>query len=214
MRVGLTNEGNFWDNAKSNAGESYVYANGWVDIYNCQIASNFTLVNTNFCIKAFTSNSDEEYVEVKGVKLNEQTHTMSVGENFNLVATIMPENATNKDVIWTSSNEAIATISGTGIIKSLKAGTTTITVKTQDGGFTDTCTITVNAKQNGSSGGTGGGSGGTASGSGDSGSKKDPTTAHGSLPYTGGTVITIAVVIVLAIGIVLYKKYKKLDDIK
>ncbi len=216
---GLANVSNFWDNATSNAGESYIYTDQWVDIYNCKITPTITLVNTNFCIKAFTNNSDEEYIAVDGVKLNEEAHTINVGEDFNLVATITPENATNKDVIWTSSDETIATISGTGIIKALKAGTTTITVKTQDGGFTDTCTITVNAKQNdpsggGSGGGTGGGSGGTPSGSGNSGSKKDPTTAHGSLPYTGGTVITIAVVIVLAIGIVLYKKYKKLDDIK
>ena len=60
---------------------------------------------------------------------------------------VLPENATNKNVIFESSNTEVATISE-GIVTTLKAGTATITVKTEDGEFTDTFTITVEEQIN------------------------------------------------------------------
>ena len=55
-----------------------------------------------------------------------------------------PADATNKNVTWSSDNEAAATVSSTGLVTAVAAGSATITVTTEDGGFTDTCAVTVN----------------------------------------------------------------------
>ena len=82
---------------------------------------------------------------VTGVTLNKTSYEMTEGDEVTLTATVSPENATNKNVSWSSSNTSVATVDN-GKVKALKAGTATITVKTEDGNKTATCEITVNAK--------------------------------------------------------------------
>ena len=66
------------------------------------------------------------------------------GEAIDLVATVEPEGATNKNVTWTSSDTTVATVDQNGRVAAQnKAGTATITVTTEDGGKTATCDITV-----------------------------------------------------------------------
>ena len=65
------------------------------------------------------------------------------GATGTLVATVAPVTATNKNVTWSSSAPAVATVAN-GVVTPLTAGTTTITVTTVDGGKTDTCAVTVN----------------------------------------------------------------------
>lgn len=82
-------------------------------------------------------------IPVTGVSIP-ATFTFKVGASSRFAATIVPENATNKDVAWTSSNPAVLTIdANTGIVKALAAGTAIITATTVDGGKTATCTVTV-----------------------------------------------------------------------
>ncbi len=82
-------------------------------------------------------------VDVTGVSLNVNTlNLIAQGDTQTLTATISPTNATNKTVTWSSSNEAVATVVN-GIVTPLTAGTTTITVTTQDGNYQATCTVTV-----------------------------------------------------------------------
>ena len=90
-------------------------------------------------------------VAVTGVSLNKTETTISVNATETLTATINPDNATNKKVTWTSSVPGVATISDNGIVKGIAEGTATITVKTDDGNYTATCDVTVEA------GGQGGG---------------------------------------------------------
>ena len=90
--------------------------------------------------------SDKE-VKVTGVKLNKTATSLLVGGNETLVATILPENATNKKVTWKSSNAAVATVDATGKVTAVKAGEATITVTTEDGGKTATCKVTVSNKE-------------------------------------------------------------------
>ena len=82
-------------------------------------------------------------VPVTGVELNKSTTTISVGGNETLEATVSPETATNKGVLWTSTDTTVATVDATGKVVGVGAGSATIVVTTKDGGKTDTCAVTV-----------------------------------------------------------------------
>ena len=72
---------------------------------------------------------------------------MWVAENAQLTATVLPENAGNKNVSWQSSNTAVAEVSSTGEITAKAAGTAVIIASTEDGGFTASCTVEVFQQQ-------------------------------------------------------------------
>ncbi|MBU3127147.1 Ig-like domain-containing protein [Clostridium tagluense] len=84
---------------------------------------------------------------VTGVSLDKTTASITSGQSIELIATINPENATNKKVTWKSSNEAVATVTGStqakANVSAIGAGTAIITVTTEDGGKIATCAITV-----------------------------------------------------------------------
>ena len=82
-------------------------------------------------------------VAVTGVTVSPETDTIAVSDTITLTATVAPENATNKTVTWSSSDDAIATVTDAGVVEGKSAGTATITVTTEDGNFTDTAAITV-----------------------------------------------------------------------
>ena len=83
-------------------------------------------------------------VAVTGVSLDQSTLEITEGEHASLKATVTPPDATNQNLIWSSDAEAIATVEN-GVVNAVKAGSAVITVKTEDGGFTASCTVTVNA---------------------------------------------------------------------
>ncbi|MCD1260158.1 Ig-like domain-containing protein [Paenibacillus athensensis] len=80
---------------------------------------------------------------VTGVTVSKTALTLKAGTTVAVTATVAPTNATNKAVAWSSSNTAVATVSATGAIKGIAAGTATITVTTADGSKTATVTVTV-----------------------------------------------------------------------
>ena len=84
-------------------------------------------------------------IVVSSITLNVTSIEMTEGDTQSLVATISPSNATNKTVTWSSSDKTVASVSA-GQVTALKAGKAPITVKTDDGGKTATCEVTVNAK--------------------------------------------------------------------
>lgn len=81
-------------------------------------------------------------IPVTGVLLNETSGTIQVGDNVALVATVEPSTATNKNVIWSSSNKSVAIVKN-GVITALSVGDTVITVTTIDGSFAATYLLTV-----------------------------------------------------------------------
>lgn len=81
-------------------------------------------------------------VHVTGVSLDKSTDSVEIGSTTTLTETVAPSNATNKTVSWSTSNSSVATVSN-GVVTGVSAGSAVITVTTQDGGFTDTCTVTV-----------------------------------------------------------------------
>ena len=88
---------------------------------------------------------------------NEATINLRVGNSRQLSARVLPNNATNKNVIWQSSNSSIATVSQSGVVRAVSPGTVTITVRTVDGDYTSTRTVNVTRSATTSTGGTGGG---------------------------------------------------------
>ena len=88
-------------------------------------------------------------VSVTGVTLNKTTLTLSKGASETLTATVAPTNATNKKVTWTSSDPAVATVDASGKVTGVANGTATITVTTEDGGYTATCAVEVADIKNG-----------------------------------------------------------------
>jgi formylglycine-generating enzyme required for sulfatase activity len=87
--------------------------------------------------------SGGEPVSVTGVTLNKTTLTMTVGDTATLTATVLPSNATNKNVTWSSNETGVATVNN-GVVTAHAAGSAIITVTTADGGKTAECSVDVN----------------------------------------------------------------------
>ena len=83
-------------------------------------------------------------IAVTSVSLNPTSVSIKAGKTTTLVPTINPNNASNKNVTWSTSNSSIATVSN-GVVTGVSAGNATITVTTQDGNKTATCSVTVTA---------------------------------------------------------------------
>ena len=109
----------------------------------------------NFTVKATnTGGSDSKSlsitigaqtnVPVTGVSLNTSTLNLIEGGTDTLTATVEPNNATNRNVTWSSDNPSVATVNN-GVVSAVSEGTATITVTTVDGGYKDTCPVTVTA---------------------------------------------------------------------
>ena len=85
----------------------------------------------------------ETTVKVTGISLNKTKLNLTQGQSSKLTATVKPTNATNKNVIWKSSNSSVVSVDSNGNIKALKVGSATITVTTKDGGYTAEAKIEV-----------------------------------------------------------------------
>ena len=87
-----------------------------------------------------------DIVYVNSIALNETSLTMNEGNTRQLEATVLPYNATDKSVSWSSSNTSVATVTSSGLVTAMSVGSATITCKANDGsGKTATCSVTVNA---------------------------------------------------------------------
>lgn len=84
-------------------------------------------------------------VAVTGVTLDQTEASVPVNKTLTLIATIAPANAANKNIIWTSSDEAIAQVADGVVTPQTVGGPVTITARTKDGNFTATCAVTVTA---------------------------------------------------------------------
>ena len=80
---------------------------------------------------------------VTGVTLNQNTISLDISQHETLVATVLPEDADNKNVTWSSSDDDVVTVNENGILSPMSNGTAIITVTTEEGSFTDTCNVTV-----------------------------------------------------------------------
>lgn len=84
-------------------------------------------------------------VYTTGVEISQGDQEIVVNEDVQLDITVLPLNATNKNVGWESSDETVATVSATGMVTGVGDGQAVITVTTEDGGYTDEITVSVSS---------------------------------------------------------------------
>lgn len=82
-------------------------------------------------------------VKAEGVAISQAQARLEPGETLQLAANVKPENATNKNITWVSSNEQAAEVDQSGVVSAVADGVSVISAITQDGGFEAACTVTV-----------------------------------------------------------------------
>ncbi len=85
----------------------------------------------------------KKYVKLKSFKLNKTSVSVNDGKTYTLKAVFSPSNASNKDLVWKSSNTKIATVSSKGVVKGIKPGTCTVSCRSKETGKTVTCTVKI-----------------------------------------------------------------------
>ncbi len=116
---------------------------GGIIIPGCTIEDKNAVLKRVEEIVAEANNPPDTTVHVTGVTLDRNSATIEKGKTLQLTATVKPDNAANKNVNWSSSNESVATVDSSGLVTGVDLGNATITVTTVDGGYTDTCNVTV-----------------------------------------------------------------------
>ena len=92
---------------------------------------------------------EDETIEVTSLSLDKTSLSLKVDETATLKATVLPTNATNKNVVWSSSDNSKATVSN-GVVTALAEGNVTITARSQSNtSITATCSVTIEAKETG-----------------------------------------------------------------
>ena len=99
-------------------------------------------------INGYNSGGSTPTVNVTSVSLSKNSTSIEVGQDETLTATVSPNNATNQNVSWETSDSSVATVSG-GVVHGIAAGSATITVRTADQNKTATCSVTVTASSSG-----------------------------------------------------------------
>ena len=91
---------------------------------------------------------DNTTVKVNGVNISSSSESLYVGDSVNLSAEVYPSNATDRGITWYSEDKNIATVSEYGRVEAVSAGQTRIIAKSNDGGYTASCTVTVQSPVN------------------------------------------------------------------
>ena len=82
-------------------------------------------------------------VSVTGISFDKTSITLAIGKTTTITAAVAPSNATQKNVIWSSSDMSVAAVSYEGVVTAIAPGNARIMATTYDGGFTVTCFVTV-----------------------------------------------------------------------
>ena len=119
-------------------------ATGWVEAKGVGTATIYATAQDGTGVKGSCAVQVQAPITVQGIDICCDTHTMKVGETAYLSYDIYPADATNKSVMWCSTDTSVAEVnSTTGRILAKKAGSTIITVSTDDGSFVASCTLIV-----------------------------------------------------------------------
>ena len=101
------------------------------------------LISVSIALLLVSCNKEKD-IPVTSVSIAQATAEMYIGESVQLTATVLPNDASDKSVIWTSSKQSVATVSSTGKVTAIDEGVSTITASA--GGKSSTCLVTVSKK--------------------------------------------------------------------
>ena len=127
------------DNGCSNVFEFTVEQNGLHTAY-AEVSSPVSLYSGSMTNKSILI---QVGTPVSSVLLNKTSLLIEIGKYGKLNATVLPENATNKNVSWSSSNPVVVKVLSDGTILAQAEGQSIVTVTTKDGGYTASCTVSV-----------------------------------------------------------------------
>lgn len=111
----------------------------------------FWILVSTLCFLSSCADNDETVVPVESISLDKEMLLIEEDKDAQFVVTIVPSDATDRRIEWTSEDESIATVSKEGVLTALKPGKTTVTAVARDGGSSVTCDVYV-AKSKSSSG--------------------------------------------------------------
>ena len=112
-------------------------SNNSIDFFTVGSSSNYKLS------QLIEPDEIKQPVAVTGITVEPATLSIQVGKSAAVTANVLPEDADDKTVTWTSGDESIATVSNSGRVRGVAEGTVTITATTNDGHYTATCEVTV-----------------------------------------------------------------------
>lgn len=119
------------------------------DLYSTNFASIGNYITEPTTIE-FSYHIAVKDIPVEGISLSRSTLDLTVGNSFDLTASITPSNATNKAVTWSSSDSSIASVDSSGRVTAKANGIATINVKSAaNASISDTCTVTVTTPTSG-----------------------------------------------------------------
>ena len=97
-------------------------------------------------LSMFSCQPEPAEIRVSSISLSKSTLELTVGDQASLDATISPDNATNKNIRWSSSKESVATVTPDGVVEAVSVGTAFITATSEDQDKTASCAVTVAEK--------------------------------------------------------------------
>ena len=106
-------------------------------------------INVSYTCDNAGGGSTPSTTPVTGISVTPETLSLEVGQSSGLSKAISPSNATNQSVIWSSNANSVATVDENGLVNAVGAGSATITCTTEDGGYSDTCVVTVSEPSSG-----------------------------------------------------------------
>lgn len=122
---------------------AHLHTNG-VCPYSSSSSASKSSTSSSSSSSAKTTSTVQTTIAVTDIKINENVTNMEEGESKKLTTTVTPDNATDKNITWKSSDESIATVSTTGEVTAKKYGTVDITATSTNG---KTSTIKINIKE-------------------------------------------------------------------
>ena len=146
-------------------------------------------------------------IPVEEIKFNKNSQTIQIGDVINLIVSFTPNNATNLNIRWESSNPDVATVTENGIITAIGEGKTIIKAISEDGNKETTCEITVEKKTNKDDDIY-------KDKTQDDDGNTDDTVTDKTFPNAGVKIIISTIFIVLVFGIIKFINYIKIKDVK
>lgn len=134
--------------ADKNVQEVYAYEQGDGFIYGAMVYEDGTArlnidTTPDRNTDSYTLVKLRDVISVTGVTLSQSSASLREGEELQLTVAVVPDNADNRKVTWTSDDPGVASVTEDGVVTAVKAGTAVIKVTTAEGGWTASCTVTV-----------------------------------------------------------------------